>query len=101
VLPFCFGVLAWCVQLVIGNVLLFLFHFLAFLCLFGITDAILFFPDLPADTWQLHDGCVSGLLGPDQEALNSSVQQVPRSLVIVLQVPFAGTSVVTVVLLRM
>jgi hypothetical protein len=29
------------------------------------------FPDLSADTWQLHDGCVSGLLRPAREALNS------------------------------
>jgi hypothetical protein len=48
-----------------------LFHFLAFLCLFGIADARIFFPDLPADTWQLHDRCVSGILGPAQETLNS------------------------------
>jgi hypothetical protein len=42
-----------------------LFCFLFFLCL------RFFSPDLPADTWQLHDGCVSGLLGPAREALNS------------------------------
>ena len=48
-----------------------LLHFLAFLCLLGIADARLFFPDLSADTWQLHDGCVSGLLRPAREALNS------------------------------
>jgi hypothetical protein len=48
-----------------------LVHFFAFLYLFGIADARLFFPDLPADTWQLHDSCVSGLLAPVQEALNS------------------------------
>jgi hypothetical protein len=44
--------------------------FFAFQCLFGIADARLFFPDLPADTWQPHDGCVSGLLCPAREALN-------------------------------
>jgi hypothetical protein len=48
-----------------------LLHFFTFLCLFGIDDARLFFPDLPADTWQLYDGCVSGLLSPAREALNS------------------------------
>jgi hypothetical protein len=64
VLLFCFGVLALCVHFVIGNLL-------AFLCLFGITDTRLFFSDLPADTWQLHDSCVSGLLRPAREALNS------------------------------
>jgi hypothetical protein len=47
-----------------------LLHLYASLCLFGIADAVLFFPDLPADTWQLHDGCVSSLLAPAQEALN-------------------------------
>jgi hypothetical protein len=46
-------------------------QFFAFLCLFGIADARLFFPDLPADTWQLHDGCISGILAPAREALNS------------------------------
>jgi hypothetical protein len=46
-------------------------HFFSFLCLFGIADARLFFPDLPADTWQLHDDCVSGLLAPACEALDS------------------------------
>jgi hypothetical protein len=40
-------------------------------CVFCIADARLFFPDLPADTWQLHDGCVLGLLAPAREALNS------------------------------
>jgi hypothetical protein len=44
-----------------------LLYFLAFVCIFCIADARLFFPDLPADTWQLHDGC---LLGPAREALN-------------------------------
>jgi hypothetical protein len=48
-----------------------LLYFLAIFLIFGITDARFFFPDLPADTWQLHNGCVSGLLGPAQEALNS------------------------------
>jgi hypothetical protein len=47
-----------------------LLYFFAFLCLFGIADARLFFPDLPVDTWQLHDGCVSGLLSPAREVLN-------------------------------
>jgi hypothetical protein len=47
-----------------------LLNFLAFLCLFGIADARLFFLDLPADTWQLHDSCVLGLLRPAREALN-------------------------------
>jgi hypothetical protein len=46
-------------------------HFFAFLCSLDITDTRLFFPDLPADTWQLHDGCISGLLSPAWEALNS------------------------------
>jgi hypothetical protein len=31
----------------------------------------LFFPDLPVDTWQLHDGCILGLLRQALEALNS------------------------------
>jgi hypothetical protein len=48
-----------------------LLHFLSFLCLFGIAHARLFFPDLPADTWQLHDHCVLGIQGPAREALNS------------------------------
>jgi hypothetical protein len=48
-----------------------LLNFLAFLCLFGIADARLFFPDLPEDTWQLHDHCILGILGPAREALNS------------------------------
>jgi hypothetical protein len=47
-----------------------LLHFSAFLCLFGIADARLFFHALPADTWQLHDSCVLGLLAPAQEVLN-------------------------------
>jgi hypothetical protein len=47
-----------------------LLDFLAFLCLFGIADARLFFPDLPADSWQLHDRCISGILGPAPKALN-------------------------------
>jgi hypothetical protein len=47
-----------------------LLHFFAFLCLFGIANAKLFFLDLPGDTWQLHDGCVLGLLAPAWEALN-------------------------------
>jgi hypothetical protein len=46
-------------------------HFLACLYLFGIADARLFFPDLPVDTWQLHDRCVFGILGPAREALSS------------------------------
>ena len=48
-----------------------LLYFLAFLCFLGIADARLHLPDLPAETWQHHDGCVSGLLGPAREALNS------------------------------
>jgi hypothetical protein len=44
---------------------------LAFLFLFGIADVRLSLPDLPADTWQLYDSCVSGLLGPARAALNS------------------------------
>jgi hypothetical protein len=44
--------------------------FLAFLSLFGIADTRLSLPDLPADAWQLHDGCVSGLLVPARVALN-------------------------------
>jgi hypothetical protein len=39
--------------------------------IFGVADARLFFPDLPADTWQLHDGCILGLLSPAREVLNS------------------------------
>jgi hypothetical protein len=45
--------------------------FLVFLSLFGIADARLSLLDLPADAWQLHDSCVSGLLGPARQALNS------------------------------
>jgi hypothetical protein len=48
-----------------------LLHLLAFLCLSGIADARFFFPNLPADTWQLHDHCVLGILRPAWEALNS------------------------------
>jgi hypothetical protein len=48
-----------------------LLHFSVFLCLFGIADARLFSPDLPTDTWQLHDSCVLGILGSAREALNS------------------------------
>jgi hypothetical protein len=55
-----------------------LLHF--FLCLFGIADARLFFPDLPADTLQLHDGCVSGLLGPAWEALSSRSESAKVSI---------------------
>jgi hypothetical protein len=47
-----------------------LLHFF-FLCLFGIADARLFFPEFPAETWQLHDGCVLSLLAPAWEAMNS------------------------------
>jgi hypothetical protein len=46
--------------------------FLAFLSLFGIADARFSLPDLPADAWQLHDGCILGLFGPTRAALNSS-----------------------------
>jgi hypothetical protein len=66
-----------------------LLYFFSIACIFGIADARLFFPDLSADTWQLHDGRVLGLLGPAQEAL-SSCSQVPRFLEIVLQVRSAG-----------
>jgi hypothetical protein len=45
--------------------------FLAFWSLFGIACARLTLPDLPEDAWQLHDGHVSGLLGPAWAALNS------------------------------
>jgi hypothetical protein len=48
-----------------------LLNFFAFPCLFGIADTRLFFPDRPADTWQLHDGFVLGILAPAREALNS------------------------------
>jgi hypothetical protein len=53
--------------------LFFIIVFLAFLALFGIADARLSLPDLPADAWQLHDGCVLALLGPARPclALNS------------------------------
>jgi hypothetical protein len=71
VLPFCTGVLTLCVHLVIGNVLLCFLYFLAYLCSFGISDTRLFFPDLPADTWQLLDHCILGILGSAREALNS------------------------------
>jgi hypothetical protein len=59
-------------------------------------DARLSLLDFPADAWQLHDGCVLGLLGPARVALNSS-----RFIVIALQVPSVVTCVVIVVLLRM
>jgi hypothetical protein len=45
--------------------------FLAILSFVGIADTRLSLPDLAANAWQLHDGCVSGLLGPAQAALNS------------------------------
>jgi hypothetical protein len=48
-----------------------LLYFFAIVCIAGVADARLFFPDLPADTWQLHDGCISSLLSPAWEALNS------------------------------
>jgi hypothetical protein len=48
-----------------------LLHFLAFLCLISIADTRVFFPDLPANTCQLHDGCVLAILGSAQEVLNS------------------------------
>jgi hypothetical protein len=54
-----------------GKHLLFIIVFLVFLSLFGIADARLSLPDLSADAWQLHDGCISGLLGPARVALNS------------------------------
>jgi hypothetical protein len=38
--------------------------------LFGIADARLSLPNLPADAWQLHDSCILGLLGPARAALN-------------------------------
>jgi hypothetical protein len=64
--------LSWlCFICVIGNVLLCIIVFFAIVCIAGDADARLFFPDLPADTWQLHDNCVSGFLGPPREALNS------------------------------
>jgi hypothetical protein len=44
--------------------------FLAFLSLFGIADARFSLPDFPADAWQLHHDCFSGLLGPARAALN-------------------------------
>jgi hypothetical protein len=77
-----------------------LLHFFAFLCLFGIADARLFLPDLPADTRQLHDGCILGFLAPALESLNSHSASVKVSSD-GFQVPFAGTFVVTIVLLRM
>jgi len=51
--------------------LLLIIVFLAFFSHFGIADTRLSLPDLPADAWQLHDGCVSGLLGPARAVLNS------------------------------
>jgi hypothetical protein len=48
-----------------------LLYFLAVVCIFGVADAGIFFLDLPANIWQLHDGCISRLLGPAREALNS------------------------------
>jgi hypothetical protein len=51
--------------------LFFIIVFLAFLALFGIADARLSLPDLPADAWQLHDICILGLFGPARAALNS------------------------------
>jgi hypothetical protein len=59
------------VSLVVSALFILIIVFLAFLSLFGIADAWLSLPDLPADAWQLHDGCVSGLLAPAREALNS------------------------------
>jgi hypothetical protein len=57
---------------VIDNLSLFFIDclFLAILSFVGVVDARLSLPDLPADAWQLHDGCVSGLLGPALAALN-------------------------------
>jgi hypothetical protein len=45
-------------------------YFFAIVCISGVSDVRIFFPDLPADTWKLDDGCVLGLLGPAWEALN-------------------------------
>jgi hypothetical protein len=51
--------------------LLLIIVFLAFFSLFSIADTRFSLPDLPADAWQLHDGCVLDLLGPPRVALNS------------------------------
>jgi hypothetical protein len=58
---------------VLDNVSLFFIDclFFAILTFVGIADARLSFPDLLADAWQLHDGHVSGLLGPARAAMNS------------------------------
>jgi hypothetical protein len=47
-----------------------LLYFFPIVCIASVADARLFFLDLSADTWQLHDSCVSGLLGPAREAPN-------------------------------
>jgi hypothetical protein len=58
---------------VIDNVSFFAIDYCIFglFSLFGIADAKFSLPNLPADAWQLHDSCVSGLLGPARAALNS------------------------------
>jgi hypothetical protein len=58
---------------VIDNVSFFVIDYCIFglFSLFGIADARFSLPDLPADAWQHHDGCVLGLLDPARAALNS------------------------------
>jgi hypothetical protein len=46
-------------------------YFWPFCPFWKFVDARLSLPDLPADAWQLHYGCVLGLLGPARAALNS------------------------------
>ena len=74
-----------------------LLYFFAIAGIVGVADARLFFPDLPADTWQLYDGCVSGLLRPAWEALNSRSASAKVS-----SDSFSSTlCIATIVLLRM
>jgi hypothetical protein len=62
----------WVLFLVIDNVLLFVVDYCNF-CLFVLLLHFgrLSLPDLSADAWQLHDGHVSGLMGPTRADLNS------------------------------
>jgi hypothetical protein len=57
------------------------YHIFCFFYVYLVSLRLGFFsPDLPADTLQLHDGCVLGLLGPDREALNSHSESAKVSI---------------------
>jgi hypothetical protein len=68
---FCFLGCFRSVSVVVDNVLFFVIDHCIFglFSLFGIADARLSLPDLPANAWQLHDSCILGLLGLARAAL--------------------------------